>query len=70
MIYWSTDTWMTSRKTCFLCFVLFCAVFKMFVRLFRATAGESHEKNLSRAIYKEEKWGKGEKKSSLQLKNT
>ena len=42
----------------------------MFVRLFRATAGDSHEKNLSRAIYKEEKWGKGEKKSSLQLKNT
>ena len=21
MIYWSTDTWMTSRETCFLCFV-------------------------------------------------
>ena len=41
----------------------------MFVRLFRIKASESLEKNLARAIYKEEKWRKGEKKSTLQLKN-
>ena len=55
-------------------FSLFCstwrAVLKMFVRLFQIKASESIEKNLARDIYKEEKWRKGEKKSSLQLKNT
>ena len=45
------------------------AVLKMFVRLFLIKASESHEKNLARAIYKEKKWRKGEKKSSLQLEN-
>ena len=53
-------------------FSLFCstwrAVLKMFVRLFQIS--ESLEKNVARAIYKEEKWRKGDKKSSLQLKNT
>ena len=34
MIYQSTDTWMTSRETCFVCFVQHGAVLKMFVRLF------------------------------------
>ena len=51
---------------------LFCstwrAVLKMFVRLFRIKASEGLEKNLAIAIYRE-KWRKGEKKSSLQLKN-
>ena len=54
-------------------FSLFCstwrAVLKMFVRLFLIKASESHEKNLAKAIYKEKKWRKGEKKSSLQLEN-
>ena len=54
-------------------FSLFCstwrAVLKMFMRLFRIKASESLEKKLARTIYKEEKWTKGEKKSSLQLKN-
>ena len=55
-------------------FSLFCltwrAVLKMFVRLFQIKASESHEKKLARAIYKEEKWRKREKNSSLRLKNT
>ena len=54
-------------------FSLFCstwrAVLKMFVRLFRIKASESLEKHLARAIYKEEIWRNGEKKSSLQPKN-
>ena len=41
----------------------------MFVRLFRIKASESLEKHLARAIYKEEIWRNGEKKSSLQPKN-
>ena len=45
------------------------AVLKMFVTLFRIEASESFEKNLARAIYKEEIWRNGEKKSSSQLKN-
>ena len=47
------------------------AVLKMFARLFLIKASESLEKNLSRTIYKEEKWRKGEKKSSflIQVKN-
>ena len=55
-------------------FSLFCltwrAVLKMFVRLFQIKASESLEKKLARAIYKEEKWRKREKNSSLRLKNT
>ena len=39
----------------------------MFVTLFRINASESLEKNLARAIYKEEKWRNGEKKRSLLL---
>ena len=53
-------------------FSLFCstwrAVLKMVVRLFWIKASESLDKNLARAIYKEEKWRKGERKSPLQLK--
>ena len=49
-------------------FFLFCstwrAVLKMFVRLFRIKASESREKRLGGAIYKEEKWRNGDKKSS------
>ena len=40
MIYQSTDTWMTSRETCFVCFVQHGAVLKMFVRLFWLKASE------------------------------
>ena len=69
MIYWSTDALMTSARNLF---SLFCstwrAVLKMFVRLFWIKASESLDKNLARAIYKEEKWRKGERKSPLQLK--
>ena len=43
---------------------------KMFVRLFRIKASESLDKNFATAIYKEEKWRKGEKKSPLQLRST
>ena len=54
-------------------FSLFCStcrvVLKMFVRLFWIKGKWKARKNLVRAIYKEEKWRKGEKKSSLQLKN-
>ena len=47
-------------------FVLFnmAAVLKMFVRLFRIKASESREKRLGGAIYKDEKWKNGDKKSS------
>ena len=40
----------------------------MFVRLFRSKASESLEKNLARAIYKEEKWRDGEKKALYNLR--
>ena len=47
---------------------LFCstwrAVLKMFVRLFRIKASEILEKSSTGAIYKEEKWRSGDKKSS------
>ena len=54
-------------------FSLFCstwgAVLKMFVRLFRIKASKSLEKRWAGAIYKREKWRKGDKKSSWVLKN-
>ena len=60
---------MTSPKNLFSLFwSTWRAVLKMFVRLFRIKASESLDKNLARAIYKEEKCRKGEKKSPLQLK--
>ena len=62
MIYWSTDTCMTSQETCFLCFV-------QHIMRFRIKGKWKPRKNFARAIYKEEKWRKGEKKSSSQLKN-
>ena len=40
----------------------------MFVRLFRIKASESLEKNLARAIYKEEKCRNGEKKALYNLR--
>ena len=40
----------------------------MFVRLFRIKASESLEKNLARAIYKEEEWRNGEKKALYNLR--
>ena len=40
----------------------------MFVRLFRIKASESLEKNLARAIYKEEKRRNGEKKALYNLR--
>ena len=40
MIYQSTDTWLTSRETCFVCFVQHGVVLKMFVRLFWIKASE------------------------------
>ena len=49
-----------------------CSYFELglpVVRLFRINASESLEKHLARAIYKEEIWRNGEKKSSLQPKN-
>ena len=53
-------------------FSLFCstwrAVLKMFVSI-RIKISESLKKKLGRAIYKEEKWRNGDKKSSLQLEN-
>ena len=59
------DTWMTSGETCFFCFFpTWLAVLKMIVRLFRIKASESLEKSLAGAIYKEEKWRNGDKKSS------
>ena len=55
---------MTSRKTFF--FFLFNKArgLKIFVRLFLIKAGEGLEKRLAGAIYKEEKWRNGDKKSS------
>ena len=54
-------------------FSLFCstwrAVLKMFLRLFRIKESESLEKSLAGAIYKEEKWRYGDKKSSWPLKD-
>ena len=59
-------------------FSLFCstwrAILKMFVRLTWIQASESLEKKISKSYlhylyYKEKKWRKGDKKSSLQLKN-
>ena len=54
-------------------FSLFCstwgAVLKMLVRLFRVKASKSLEKRWAGAIYKKEKWRKGDKKSSWVLKN-
>ena len=60
-------------------FSLFCstwrAILKMFVRLIWIQASESREKKISKSYlhylyYKEKKkWRKGDKKSSLQLKN-
>ena len=70
-IYWSTDTWMTSRETCFLCFVQHGARFvKMFVRLIWIQASESLEKKISKSYlhylyYKEKKNGEKETKRAL-----
>ena len=58
-------------------FSLFCstwrAILKMFVRVTWIQASESLEKKLARAIctiyITKKKWRKGDKKSSLQLKN-
>ena len=48
-------------------FSLFCstwgAVLKMFVRLFRIKASKSLEKRWAGAIYKKEKWRKGDKRA-------
>ena len=41
----------------------------MFVRLFRIKASKILEKRWAGAIYKNEKWRKGDKKSSWVLKN-
>ena len=60
--------WMTPRETCFLCFVQHGARFWKCVRLFRIKASESLEKNLGRAIYKEEKCRNGEKKALYNLR--
>ena len=57
-----------TRNLFSLSFSTWRAVLEMFVTLFRIKASESFEKKLSRAIYKEEKRRKGEKKSSLRLK--
>ena len=56
---------MTSRETQFF-FVLFNMArgLKIFVRLFLIKAREVLEKRLAGAIYKEEKWRNGDKKSS------
>ena len=55
-------------------FYLFCstwgAVLEMFVRLFRIKASKILEKRWAGAIYKKEKWRKGDKKSSWVLKNS
>ena len=48
----------------FLCFVQHGARVKIFVRLFLIKASEGLKKRLAGAIYKEEKWRNGEKKSS------
>ena len=55
---------MTSRETFF--FVLFNMArgLKIFVRLVLIKASEDLEKRLAGAIYKEEKWRNGDKKSS------
>ena len=57
-----------TRNLFSLSFSTWRAVLEMFVTLLRFKASESFEKKLSRAIYKEEKRRKGEKKNSLQLK--
>ena len=57
-----------TRNLFSLSFSTWQAVLEMFVTLLRFKASESFEKKLSRAIYKEEKRRKGEKKNSLQLK--
>ena len=52
-------------------FSLFCstwrAVLKMFVKLLRIKSSELLEKSSTGAIYKKEKWRKGDKKSSWLL---
>ena len=48
----------------FLCFAQHGARVKIFVRLFLIKASEGLEKRLAGAIYKEEKWRNGDKKSS------
>ena len=54
-------------------FSLFCstwrAILKMFVTFWIKASESLEKKKIARAIYKEKKWRKGEKKSSLQLKN-
>ena len=65
-IYWSTDTWMMSRETCFLCFVQHGAQFwKCIVRLFRIKASKSLGKSLAGAIAKKKNWKKGDPKKLL-----
>ena len=66
MIYQSADTYRWRHgKVC----STWGAILKMFVRLFRIKASESLEKRWAGAIYKEEKWRNGDKKSSWVLKN-
>ena len=52
------------RGNFFLCFVQHGPRVKIFVRLFLIKASEGLEKRLAGAIYKEEKWRNGDKKSS------
>ena len=48
----------------FWCCLTWRAVLKMFVRLFPFRASEIFKKCLAGAIYKEDKWRNGDKKSS------
>ena len=64
MIYQSTDTWMTSRETCFLCFVQHGARFENVCEIqFRIKAREILEKSSTGAIYKKEKCRNGDKRA-------
>ena len=65
MFYWSTDTWKTSPKNCFLCFVQHGSrVLKMFVRLFRIRQMRALQ-NVQQEPFKKTKKGEREAKRVL-----
>ena len=66
MIYQSTDTWMTSRETCFLCFVQHGARFENVCEIqFRIKAREILEKRFNRSYLQERKMQKRGQKELL-----
>ena len=66
LIYWSANTCMddVTGKLFYLLCSTWRAVLNMLVRLFRIKQVKASKKSLAGAIYKEEKWKNGDKKSS------